>query len=358
MKTNEFFEMMGDIDRPLIERADAKAVRKRPFIKIAVIAAAVALLAGLMLAVLPSMLKGEQITEDVVVWANIFTMLSPGNEDGLISGENYTENIGEAIVSESVFAEIISNNYADYIIGSRISIGQDGVYIGEKLDEVDIRTGWYHHSDGTEHDVMSVKAEVYEIGGVARKAAVAIRYLEKGIFDSDYYYFAANQNYELTTLSDFYTDLNADIYLNLSDSAFIFEVPEDKVGILTVNKYLFNDGAEKMFSELLLSLDGDGKIVGYYDKAGFSLKKGDRALKLAFVLRTSSRIVHHIYIFENGMIAIQGRDDGVATFDIGVDATDSLWELFEKTAHPEKSAYSEDGLVEATTGTVNEVVPE
>ena len=363
MKTNEFFDAMENIDPALIERADKKAVRKRPMIKIAAIAAAFALLAGLTIAVLPSMLKGDETIKDVVVWANIFTMFSPRNEDGLISGEIDPSNEAEIVIAESAFAEIISDDYADYTIGSVIPTAQNGVTIGEKLGEIEIRTGWYHHADGTESNVVTVKAEIYEIGGVASKAAVAVRYLEKGIFDNDFYsykyYYAVNQNYELTTLADFFTDLNAGVYLNLSDYAILLEVPEDKSESIRIDKYRFSDGAGEAFSELLLSLDGDGEIVGYYEEAGVRLKRGARALELTFHLQTSSRFTHMIYVFDNGTIAIEGIGDGVAIFDIGADAADSLWDLFERSAHPEKGIYADDGLVEATTSApVNEVVPE
>ena len=349
MKTNEFLDAMENIDPALIERADKKIVRKRPLVKIAAIAAAITLLVCGVIAVLPSMLKGEQIIQDVVVWENIFMMFSPGNEDGLISGENHG---GEIIVTESVFAEIISENYADYIIGSIIPTAEQA-YIGEKLGEIEIRTGWYQHSDGAEFDVMTVKAEVYEIVGVSRKSAVAIRYLEKAASLSEYYpylyYYATNQNYEMTTLSNFYTDMNADTYLTLSKVAMLLEFPLEASGNIRIDKYSFNTDGSDEFRELLLSLDGEGEIVGYYDEAGVSVKKGERVLKIVFHLETASRYMGNIYIFENGTIAIEEFGGGVAIFEVGVDATDALWEAFEKNAHSEKGEYAEDDLVEAST---------
>ena len=351
MKTNEFLDAMENIDPALIERADKKIVRKRPLVKIAAIAAAITLLVGGVIAVLPSMLKGEQIIQEVVVWENIFTMFSPRNEDGLFWGENHG---GEIIVTESVFAEIISENYADYIIGSIIPTAEQA-YIGEKLGEIEIRTGWYQHSDGAEFDVMTVKAEVYEIVGVSRKSAVAIRYLEKAASLSEYYpylyYYATNQNYEMTTLSNFYTDLNADTYLTLSKDVMLLEVPKEAPGNIRIDKYSFNTDGSDEFRELLLSLDGEGEIVGYYDEVGVSVKKGERALRIVFHLETASTSMWDIYIFENGTIAIAEAEFGgvVAIFEVGVDATDALWEAFEKNAHSEKGEYAEDDLVEAST---------
>lgn len=356
MKTNEFFDAMENIDPALIERADKKAVRKRPFIKIAAIAAAVTLLVGTMIAVLPSMLKGEQIMQDVVVWENIFMMFSPKNEDGLISGENHG---GEIIVTESIFAEIISENYADYIIGSKIPTAEQ-TYIGEKLGEIEIRTGRYRHSDGAERDVMTVKAEVYEIVGVSRKSAVAIKYLEKAETIPEYYqhlyFYVTNQNYEMITLSDFYADLNADFYLTLSQNAMLVKPPKETSENVKIDKYSFSTEGRDAFRELLLSLDGEGESVGYYNETGVSLENAERALRVVLRLKTASAFRVDLYVFDNGTIVLAeaGGSDRVTVFEVGVDATDALWEAFEKNAYPDKGEYAEDDLVEAVTGEVNE----
>lgn len=356
MKTNEFFDAMENIDPALIERADKKAVRKRPFIKIAAIAAAVTLLVGTMIAVLPSMLKGEQIMQDVVVWENIFMMFSPKNEDGLISGENHG---GEIIVTESIFAEIISENYADYIIGSEFRTAEQ-TYIGEKLGEIEIRTGRYRHSDGAERDVMTVKAEVYEIVGVSRKSAVAIKYLEKAETISAYYqhlyFYAANQNYEMITLSDFYADLNADVYLTLSKNAILVKLPKETSENVKIDSYSFSTEGRDAFRELLLSLDGEGESVGYYNETGVSLENAERAFRVVLRLKTASAFKVDLYVFDNGTIVLAevGGSARVTVFEVGVDATDALWEAFEKNAYPDKGEYAEDDLVEAVTGEVNE----
>ena len=237
MKTNEFFEIMGKIDPVLIERADKKAIKKTPFLKIAAIAAAVALLAGGMLAVLPMLIGGDAwFVQESVAWSDIIKMFSPGDSDGWSGGEINAEN--ETVIEESAFAEIVSGNYTDYIIGFVIPVGHNGSYIGDKLGEVEVRTGWLTHAEKKEKDVMIVKAEVYEIGGVSSKAAVAIRYLEKSATNSEYfshyYYVAVNNNYELTTLSKFFADLNAETYMSMSPYAFRVEVPDSANGEINI----------------------------------------------------------------------------------------------------------------------------
>ncbi len=357
MKTNEFFDAMGKIDPALIERADRKAVKRRSFIKIAAIAASFAILAVGLVAALPMLFGGEPpIVQDVIVWENIFEMFAPGNSDGLTVGESRAEE--EIIIAKTAFAEIVSEAFSDYKIGSVIPIGNNGTVIGEKLGEVEIRSGWYLRAEDTEKDVTTVRAEVYEIGGVAREAAVAIRYLEKCAANSEYYsyyyYVAVNENYELTTLSELFANLNADTYLKMSKYALLLEVPDDPGEKLSMDKYQFKDGEGETIRELILSLDGDGEMVGYYDEAGVKLKKGTKMLELTFMLKTSNQGILHIYVFEDGKIAIRGVGDGVAIFNIGVDATDALFAAFEESAVRDAGEYGEDGLVEATTGAVNE----
>lgn len=357
MKTNEFFDAMGKIDPALIERAERKVVKKSPIIKIAAIAATFALLVAGLVAALPMLIGDEEeIVEDVIVWENIFAMFSPGHSAELIEGEG--QSGGEIIIAEKVFAEIVSEDYSDYKIGSAILVESDGTNIGEKLGEVEIRSGWYLRAEDKETDVTVVKAEVYEIGGVARKAAVAIRYLEKCAANSDFfpyfYYVAVNENYELTTLSEYFSDLNADAYMNMSETVFLLEVSADAGAGINIDKYKFKAGASEKMRDLILSLDGAGEVVGSNNEAGVKIKKGTRALELNFRLETAKNGLCFMSVFENGSIAINGLGDGVAVFHVGVDATDALFAAFEENCVPDAGLYGADDLVEATTGEVNE----
>ena len=358
MKTNVFFEIMGDIDPALIDRADKKAIKKTPFLKIAAIAAAVALLAGGMLAVLPMLIGGDAgFVQESVAWSDIIKMFSPGNSDGWSGGEINAEN--ETVIEKSAFAEIVSGNYMDYIIGgSVIPVGHNGSYIGDKLGEVEVRTGWLTHAEKKEKDVMIVKAEVYEIGGVSSKAAVAIRYLEKSATNSEYfsryYYVAVNNNYELTTLSKFFADLNAETYMSMSQYVLRVEVPDSANGEINIDKYQLENEAREKIRDLILSLDDSGVIMGYYDEAGVTVKKGAKVIEFSFMLETSNRGIHHLFVFDNGNIAIESFGNDVAFFDVGVEATDALWTMFAEYAKLSTDKYTEDDLVEAVTGEVNE----
>ena len=71
---------------------------------------------------------------------------------------------------EEVFYEITSGVYSKYKHGSIISDD----CVGEKIDTVVIRTGWYQSWNDEERDVYEVNAEVYKIEGVVSTVAVAI----------------------------------------------------------------------------------------------------------------------------------------------------------------------------------------
>jgi len=357
MKTNEFFDAMGKIDPALIERAERKVVKKSPIMKIAVIAASFAVLIAGAVAVLPMLIGGDAgFVQESVAWSDIIKMFSPGNSDGWSAGEINAEN--ETVIEKSAFAEIVSGNYTDYIIGSVIPVGHNGSYIGEKLGEVEVRTGWLTHAEKKEKDVMIVKAEVYEIGGVSSKAAVAIRYLEKSATNSEYfshyYYVAVNNNYELTTLSKFFADINAETYMSMSQYVLRVEVPDSANGEINIDKYQLEDEAGEKIRDLILSLDDSGVIMGYYDEAGVTVKKGAKVIEFSFMLQTSNRGIHHLFVFDNGNIAIESFGKDVAFFDVGVEATDALWTMFAEHAKLSTDKYTEDDLVEAVTEEVNE----
>ena len=359
MKKNLFFEAMNDIDATLIERADRKVTLKSRgrTVRIAAIAACFAILVASFAVVLPMLIGGDDmIVQDSYSWNDIIKMFSPGNSDGLTVGESNVEN--EIVVVEFAFAEIVSADYSDYVIGSILPTGQSGSYIGEKLGEVDVRSGWYHRAEGVETDVTIVKAEVYEIGGVSSKAAVAIRYLERCAANSEYYsyiyYIAANKKYEFTTLSAFLADLNANVYMKMSDYALLMQFPNDPHEQISIHKFKFNAGAGEKIRDIILSLDGRGETVGYYDETGVSFKKGTKVLDYTFTLQTSSGKIHHLYVLENGTIAIEGVSEGVVIFNIGIDATDTLWAAFDENLELATDKYTEDDLVYATTEEVNE----
>ena len=357
MKTNVFFEIMGDIDPVLIERADKKAIKKTPFLKIAAIAAAVALLAGGMLAVLP-MLIGEDappVTQDAIVWENVFESVVHVNGGGLKIQEVETE------IYESSFAEIQSGKYEKYKLGNCFPLESGDEFISGKIDEIKVRTGWYLHYEDRERDVVTVKAELYEIKGVSPDAAVAVKYLEIGASNTtEHYYVAVNTEYGFTTLAKFFDDFNAAVHMNIGKDVYLAEYELNLSG--KAEKYRLKDGAGSDIVKILLGFDAEAEIEGYYDEPDEKTAGCDKILRFTFAMDSAGKTRNFLYVFDNGYIAIQGFCDGYAFFNVGCEATDAIFEFHKNNAEIVKAAAGDpdgDGLVEATTSApANEIVPE
>lgn len=357
MKTNEFFDAMGNIDRTLIERADRKVMAKshRPIMKIAAIAASFALLITGLAAALPMLIGDEQpaIPQDAIVWENMFDNIVFGKGGGL----KIQEETG--VLVESSFSEIEGKKYEKYKLGNCFSLENGHEFIGQKLDDITVRTGWYLHFEEKETDVVTVKAEVYEIKSVSADAAVAIKYLEKGTATStEHYYAAVNTEYSFTTLSGFFGDFNAAVHMNMGKDAYLADYSPNLTGDSA--KYRWNEGSESDFIKLLLGFDATAEIEGYYEEVDEKAVNCDTMLRCTFAMASAGKTVNFLYVLDNGYIAMQGFCDGYVFFKVGVEATDALFECFEKNAEVVKPAVIDpDGLVEATTSApVNEVVPE
>ena len=352
MKTNEFFDAMGKIDPAFIERAERKVVKKSPIIKIAAIAACFALLAAGVVAVLPMLIGGDAgFVQDSIAWNDIIKMFSPESRDESTVGEINAEN--EMFIAKRRFGEILSGNFTDYKIGSVIPVDRNGSYIGEKLGEVEIRTGLYIYAEEKEKDVMVVKAEVYEIGGTSSNAAVAIKYLEESTaYHLNTYYIAVNEDYEPTTLSKFFANRNADAYMTIFQYANFWEVTDTADGGVKVDRYQLKEGAGEEIRDLILSLDGDGEIIGDNGRVSLPNRKKGLMIKLCFSVNSNCRLI----VLDYGKIAILNLSGGenAAIFNVGTEATDALFAAFEDNFCLVADKYTDDDLAEAATGEVNE----
>ena len=112
MKTNVFFEIMGDIDPALIDRADKTATKRHTFVRLAADAAAFALLVTGHAEGVPMLTRDEpggNIVGDALVWSNVFGLFDPNMGSGVKE---------EAIAFErSSFSEIETKKYANYDLG-------------------------------------------------------------------------------------------------------------------------------------------------------------------------------------------------------------------------------------------------
>jgi len=359
MKTNDFFEAMGKIGADLIERADREVTvkRKRPLLKIAVIAASFAVMvAGLAIA-LPSLIGGggHETPGDVIVWENVFGLFSPSKGSGL----KIQEEMG---LAEYSFSEILTAKYEKYEIGNAFPLDKNGEFIGEKIDDIEARNGWRWNIDGKERDVVIVGAEVYEIKGVSIDAAVAVKYLEKGGSQTtEHYYAAVNTEYNCESLSGFFDDLNAAVHMEIAKEVLAcdYAFGTHRNG---VEKYRMNDGIPADISKLVLGLDAEAEHVGYYEGVDARIRDCENMLRFTFSMDSAGRTVNFLYVLDNGYVAIQGIGEGYVLFNVGTENTDGIFDMLEGGSELVTVIPADpdgDGLVEATTSApVNEAVPE
>lgn len=359
MKTNEFFEMMGDIDCSLIERADGKRTRThRPMLKIAAIAASFAvLIVGLVFA-LPMLIDddgGDQTPGDAIVWENVFELFDPGKGGGKIYEEG-------AMALEYSFAEINGAKYAKYKLGNCFPKERGGEFVGKKLDAVTVTTGWRYNFEREDRDVKTVDAEVCEIKGVSPDAAVAIRYAEASAsYSTEYYYVALNTEYECDSLSEFFDDFNASVHMEIGKEAYAIEYDFNNSGD-SIEKYRLNDGVPSDICKLLLGFDASAEAVGVREGVDAKIRGCDDILRIQFEMRSAGRKINFLYVMDNGYIAIQGIGEGYTLFNVGVHNTDKVFRMVESGSELVTVIPADpdgDGLVEVTTSAaVNEVVPE
>lgn len=357
---NDFFEAMGNIDRTLIERADRNAaVRSQiPMFKIAAIAASFALLIAGLIFALPMLMgdSGEETPGDVIVWENVFGLFDPSKG----SGEKIYEQ-GAAAVEYS-FAEINGAKYAKYKLGNCFPKDKGGEFVGEKLDDVTVTTGWRFNYEREDRDVKTVDAEVFEIKGVDSDAAVAIKYTEASAsYSTDYYYIALNTEYKCGSLSEFFDDFNASVHMEIGKEAYAAECAFNSRGD-GIEKYHLNDGVSADICKLLLGLDAVAEPVGAREGVDAKIQGCDNIMRIQFAMNSAGRKINFLYVMDNGYIAIQGIGEGYTLFNVGNQNTDKVFEMLEGgselvTVIPE--APGGDGLVEATTSApANEIVPE
>ena len=364
MKTNDFFELMGNIDAELIERADrnASVKSKRPIFKITAIAAAFALLVTGLAVVLP-MLTGDEpdgnIVGDAIVWDNVFDLFVPSSKG---SGEKIFAETG---LAEYSFSEILTAKYEKYEIGNAFPLDKNGEFIGAKLDDIKARNGWKWDIDGKERDVITVKAEVYELRGVSPDAAVAVKYLEKGGSQTtEHFYAAVNTEYKCGSLSEFFDDFNAAVHMNVGKVVLRREYGWGNSDIRT-EKLNIESSAGADICKLLLGIDAEAEYMGFYDAVDTKIKGCDLMLRLTFTMNSAGKTNNMIYVFDNGYIAVSGIGEGVAFFNIG-EAVTEIFEAVKREGElvaviPADPAADPDGdgLVEVTTSApANEVAPE
>ncbi len=248
-------------------------------------------------------------------WSDISSFFGSSGSSGNVS--NPTE------MYEIVFYEITSGVYSDYKHGS--IIGED--FVGEKIDTVVIKTGWYQSWNGEERDVYEVNAEVYEIDGIDTTVSVAIKYLQKPHGDSEEYFYVFSNPYGLDadSLSGFFEAYDADKHMSIYTNAHIREYNE---GVST-NFAIYNvdKSAVGAINSQILSLTSTKTYSKYTDSDINAIKNITNTcrerLQISVEIKSAGRY-GVVYILDNGYICFTGFGDFFALHNIGSDAAQAL----------------------------------
>ena len=194
MKNKELWSAVGEIDDDLIENAD-RPVKKKEFgtvwIRWGTLAAALVLIIALGVFVLPGMFKGNapQTPDKTLV----------NNEGGAGVGDpSYTGS--ELYLYEWYDYSVDSGEFASYVKGRVIPDGK----VGAKITEVTVTAGWVRPEQYEQSEKEHARAEIYEIKGISKEVAVAIRFIDKLEAQlTDCYYVIMNPDADLTPVESY-----------------------------------------------------------------------------------------------------------------------------------------------------------
>ena len=241
-------------------------------------------------------------------------------------------NVGNpAEVYEKVFYEITSGVYSNYKDGSIISDD----CVGEKIDTVVIRNGWYQSWNDEERDVYEVNAEVYTIEGIDSTVAVAIKYLENPHGSTTEYFYVYSNPYgcDAASLTEFFEAYGADKYMNVFTNAHIREFNEGSSTNFAI--YNINKDALDTIDTQILNLVSTVSYSRYTDSDIKEIENITNAckerLQISVEIKSAGRY-GVVFILDNGYICFTGFGDFFALHSIGSDAAQALIETVKNNS--------------------------
>ena len=342
MKKKEWNEGLNHLDPDLIEKHIEQKERlrqknKKPksvWLRFGAIAACFLLIVSVILAVPmlreddPGVIPGPGTTDNPgnirpLHWDDVSSFFGASGTSG---------NVGNpAEMYEKVFYEITSGVYSNYKDGSIISDD----CVGEKIDTVVIRNGWYQSWNDEERDVYEVNAEVYTIEGIDSTVAVAIKYLENPHGSTTEYFYVYSNPYgcDADSLSGFYETYCADKYMSVYTNAHIREY--DKGESTNFAIYDINKDALDAINTQFLNLTSTVSYSKYTDtniKAIESITNACKErLQISVELKSAGRY-GVVYVLDNGYICFMGFGDFFVLHGIGSDAAQTLIETVKNNS--------------------------
>ena len=174
MKTPRIANALCYIDDDLVSGASCeKATKRNAWLKWSSIAACFVVMLMAAVIAVPMMLGGDEPVP-------------------LVGSENFYEKGYFYSVDESV--------YSTYVGGKVIEENK----IGNKITNVSVTAGWKNNVGEWISTTEKLRGEVFEINGVSKDVAVALRFIDEGeAVTTTHYYVIMNPNADLTSVEDY-----------------------------------------------------------------------------------------------------------------------------------------------------------
>ena len=212
MTTKKFSNALGNIGENYVDEAATYTAKKKinPWLKWGAIAACFCLIISMIIVLPmlredePSILPEPGTTDNPVVNPPNNGLMNNEGNSAILTPNNGTGNGGEeAIELESYYDfEINSVTFAAYINGKVI----DAEKVGKKIVSVTVTGGWKNNK----HEWISTEAlnaELYEITGIDRGIAVALRFIDQSDGATTiHYYVMMNPNADLSDVKEYVRD--------------------------------------------------------------------------------------------------------------------------------------------------------
>ena len=251
---------------------------------------------------------------------------------------SHTISTEGALVKVAV-EEITAPKYAAYRAGHVLDEG----YVGERLDQVEVKTYWRNMLTNDESDVTYVKAEVYAIEKVETDAAVCVRYLEEGVANTTvHYYIYTNSQWSGNSLEELVEDFDLHTHMGMNFlQAALFLRDED--GSEEKTRLSFTQTDTEEILQMIYPLRGDAKPLKNVEELDGYIADAKRQGQLFFRAYSMGNHFHVAQVFDNGYLMLL-REGNVYLFEIGEESAKQILERMEAlgTALPDTTASPEE----------------
>ena len=318
MDKEKFLRGVGEVDDSLIEdfcKKDEDLQKKKKsrsaLLRITAIAASLAILVAAALVSVPYIRGGGehsdgQLSEDVKPIGDSNEIIKS------LLGEPKIES-GEMALVSSQLCYITDGEYSSYRAGRVI----EESFVGNKIGDVSVKSFIRYHLENRDADFEEYDAEIFEISGADRSAAICLKYTKKNDrYSNTMFYAFVNPKIEANSKGELYAKLGADSLLTLSNSASISA--KDMSDYYRGEYYSFDDGKLEELRKALLEADGERVLL---DEAAIrELIRSSKSIAKLYVSCPSANMFHStVAVLESGYV-LQVIAEEVYLFNVGESA--------------------------------------